>query len=693
MCGYVILELRVSSGEANVEMEDIRNPLCCLVKNSRISHRSGRKRGIFMRRRAGRFVKQAAIFTAAALVVPAAAQAKEDPGEELKEILEEQMENASKPLLYETLGLDELQENAKENGFSVQTKYGLSQSAIELIGMADKWSEESYLQMNLQAEENAEKWQFDLEAAADEDTPCLNFSLYADEDQLALAIPQFYDGALAIRSGSLKKQYENSWLEQILDQSLGEDIDLSFVGGDGKKKEEAADDEDDSWEEVTDATRVEKKKQGEETIYSVIVPTETFLDFCQEQYETLIEQLSSVVTVTEYGDPDEFFDCLKNATEDELTLDFHTKNGFVTNVTLEATIDTAEFEEYQKELREEGAPDGPTASFWVSVPGSHTEIGRMQEGAYSAEENAEAAQGDTAGQNTDAASDIIGGADGSTDIYLGSTGVITEKLRFAFADPQNPSAGFSASFSLEGEEESTNVELSLSRERKNTTEEYTFHLLQSDENGINFDDDFYKISFNAETGDYDEVLKLGEENGTIGFDGTFTRIEAGKGFDLRVDGLTIADETGIGSITGSISVQTGDITLETPENEKMFLELTEAQVLNLMMEIQEKATVWQEKFMPELSETEQSETEDPLYGKDYAYGEDEIGEDEEPDYGTDSALPGDGYRADEGNVKQPYDGEQNAEQPEYDGEQRGSYPENSDGDHPEAAPSDDTAVA
>ena len=42
----------------------------------------GKKGGFFMRKREG-FVKQAAIFAAAALVVPAAVQAKEDPGEEL----------------------------------------------------------------------------------------------------------------------------------------------------------------------------------------------------------------------------------------------------------------------------------------------------------------------------------------------------------------------------------------------------------------------------------------------------------------------------------------------------------------------------------------------------------------------------------------------------------------------------------
>ena len=589
-----------------------------------------------MRKREG-FVKQAAIFAAAALVVPAAAQAKEDPGEELEEILETQMEQGEKSLLSKTLGLDELQENMEEDG---------------------------YLQMNLRAAEDAERWQFDLEAATDENTKFLTLSLYADEDQLAVSIPQFYDGALAIRSGSLLQQYSGSWLEQMLDQPLEEDVDLSFAGGDGKKKEEAADDGDDSWEEVTDATRVEKKKQGEETIYSVIVPTEPFLDFCQEQYETLIEQLSDVATVTEYGDPDEFFDCLKNATEDELTLDFHTKNGFVTNVTLEATIDTAEFEEYQKELREEGAPDGPTASFWVSVPGFHTEVGGMQE--------------DTAGQNTDAASDIIGGADGSTDIYLGSTGVITEKLSFAFADPENPNAGFECSLKLENDENEVTVELSGERKQTENTETYTLHLLQSDADGVNFDEDFYNVSFNAETGEYDGVLNFGEEVGMIGLDAAFTEIKAGESFDLRVDGLTIADETGAGSINGTVSVQASPGELKAPENEKMFFELTEAQLLNLVMEIQQKGTAWQEKFMPELSETEEYET----------------GEEEEPDYGTDSALPGDGYRADEGNGNQPeQDGEQNAEQPGYNGEQSGAYPENSNGDHPEAAPSGDTAVA
>ena len=118
--------------------------------------------------------------------------------------------------------------------------------------------------------------------------------------------------------------------------------------------------------------------------------------------------------------------------------------------------------------------------------------------------------------------------------------------------------------------------------------------------------------------------------------------------------------------------------LKAPENEKMFFELTQAQVLNLVMEIQQKGMAWQEKFMPE-----QSETEDERYGKDYAYGEDETGEEEEPDYGADSALPGGGHEQ----------GDVNAEQPGYNGEQSGAYPENSNGDHPEAAPSGDTAVA
>ena len=633
---------------------------------------STEKRGIFMRKREG-FVKQAAIFAAAALVVPAAAQAKEDPGEELEEILETQMEQGEKSLLSKTLGLDELQENMEEDGFSVQTKFGVSRETWELLGVEAPTSEEGYLQMNLRAAEDAERWQFDLEAATDENTKFLTLSLYADEDQLAVSIPQFYDGALAIRSGSLLQQYSGSWLEQMLDQPLEEDVDLSFVPG-GQEEDETQ--EDDSWELVKDAARVEKREQGDETVYSVIVPTETFLEFCQAQYDGMVEWLASMATVTTYGDEEAFFAYLKEAMEEECVLDFHVKDTLLTNITLETTINTAAIEEYQREQENSENPDGPTVSFGAVLPGTQTETGGTNE------ENAEADQNEVTKQ-------IIGGADGSTDIYLGSTGVITEKLSFEFTDPENPNAGFESSLKLENGEKKITVELSGERKRTGNTETYTLHLLQSDADGVNFDEDFYNVSFNAETGEYDGVLNFGEEVGMIGLDAAFTEIKAGESFDLRVDGLTIADETGADSINGTVSVQASPGELKAPENEKMFFELTEAQLLNLVMEIQQKGTAWQEKFMPE-----QSETEDALYGKDYAYDGDEIGEEEEPDYGTDSALPGDGYRADEGNGNQPeQDGEQNAEQPGYNGEQSGAYPENSNGDHPEAAPSGDTAVA
>ena len=631
-----------------------------------------------MRKRTGKFARQAAIF-AAALVVPAAAQAKEDPGEELKEILEEQMDRGEKSLLSKTLGLDELQENMEEEGFSVQTKFGVSRETWKLLGVEALMSEDGYLQMNLRAAQDAGKWQFDLEAATDENTKCLYFSLYADEDQLAMSIPQFYDGALAIRSGSLLQQYSGSWLEQMSETPLEGDVDLSFVPGEKKDDETQEDDEiqeDDSWDLVKDAARVEKSEQGDETVYSVIVPTETFLEFCQAQYDGMVEWLASMATVTTYGDEEAFFACLKEAMEEECVLDFHVKDTLLTNVTLETTLNMAAVEEYQKEQGNSENSDGPTASFGAGLPGTQTETGGTNA------ENAEADQKEGSAQ-------IIGGADGPTDIYLEGTGVITEKLSFEFTDPKNPNAGFESSLKFENGENVITVELSGERKQTGNTETYTLHLLLSDVDGVEFDDDFYCVSFNAETGEYDSVLNFGEEVGMIGVDAAFTEIKAGESFDLRVDGLTIADETGAGSMSGTVSVQTGPGELKAPENEKMFFELTQAQLLNLMMEIQEKGTAWQEKFMPE-----QPETEDELYGKDYAYDEHEIGEDEEPDYGADSALPGDSYRTDEENVKQPeYGGEQNAEQPGYNGEQSGVYPENSNGDHPEAAPSGDTAVA
>ncbi len=596
-----------------------------------------------MEKRAGRFARRAAFFTAAALIVPSVAQAKKDPGEELEEILEAQMENASLPLVFETLGLEELRENAEENGFSVQTRFGLSQSAIELLGMADKWSEESYLQMNFQAEEDAKRWQFDLEAGADADTPCLDFSLYGDADQLAMSIPQFYEGALAIRSGSFLDQYKDSLMESYFGElQVEEDLNLSFVPDDGEEEEDQENDaQEEAWEKVVDAARVEKKEDGEETVYSVIVPTKALLEFCEEQYDMLVETLSSVGTVTEHGDKDAFFACLEKAMEEECTLDFHTKDEFVTYITLETTIDTAQLEEYQENAVSEA----------------------MSERSIETSEGPEL---------------IIGGAVGSTDIYLGNAGVITEKLKFTFADPQNPSAGFDVSLSADGKEK-VYTELSVKRQRKGATEEYTCHLLQRDEAGVDFDDDFYKVSFNSVTGDYDEVLNLGEENGTIGFDGTFTRIEPGKSFNLSVDGLTIADEEGIGSVKGNICVQTGDITVKAPEKEKMFLEMTEAQLFNFIMEVQEKVTVWQQKFLPELSEETEDRNEDSAYGPDGGLQNDRNAEMPE-ESGGDHPENSDGDHPEESIGDYPENSD-------------GDHPEESGGDHPESEPFGDTAVA
>lgn len=373
-----------------------------------------------------------------------------------------------------------------------------------------------------------------MKIAADAVTKFLDFSLYGDEDQLAVSIPQFYDGALAIRSGSLLKQYENSWLEGILQAPLEKDISLSFIPGFGEQTE-------DFWEMV----------------------------------------------------------------EDECAIDFHVKDSLVSEVALETTIDMAAIEEYQMSQNEEAYMEPDT-------------------------------QEDTG--------EIIGGSDGSTDIYLPGSKEFTVKFSFAFADPANPCNGFEGALKL-GDEEEMTLKLSGEREQAGNTETYTLHFLQSDTQGVNIDQDFYEASFNAETGEYDEVLDFGDEYGMIGLDGTFTKIAPGKGYSLNIDALSIADETDVISMSGSLFKYAGSAGVKAPENEKMFLEMTQAQLLNLMLEFQEKSTAWEEKFMPQLSETEEYEES----------------------------------------------GGMNAEQPEYDGEDHAESPD--DNDRPEAAPSDETVVA
>ena len=149
----------------------------------------------------------AAVLSAAMLIpsVSFATSNDQNAAEELKAILTAQQEQSADSLLEETLGLSQLAKAASENGLQWHFTGGLLPETAELLGIPDSWSDTT-CSLQARIDPKLKKYLFEagLQHASDD---LLDVSLYGDKDLLTVAIPQFYSGSLALRSGNFRQQY------------------------------------------------------------------------------------------------------------------------------------------------------------------------------------------------------------------------------------------------------------------------------------------------------------------------------------------------------------------------------------------------------------------------------------------------------------------------------------------------------
>ena len=173
----------------------------------------------------------AAVLSAAMLIpsVSFATSNDQNAAEELKAILTAQQEQSADSLLEETLGLSQLAKAASENGLQWHFTGGLLPETAELLGIPDSWSDTT-CSLLARIDPKLKKYLFEagLQHASDD---LLDVSLYGDEDLLTVAIPQFFSGSLALRSGNFRQQYLKSGLSELLGKDASDDIpdlDLHF---------------------------------------------------------------------------------------------------------------------------------------------------------------------------------------------------------------------------------------------------------------------------------------------------------------------------------------------------------------------------------------------------------------------------------------------------------------------------------
>ena len=143
----------------------------------------------------------------------------------------------------------------------------------------------------------------------------------------------------------------------------------------------------------------------------------------------------------------------------------------------------------------------------------------------------------------------------------------------------------------------------------------TMQLMVKSEGETVYDDEIFRSSFDARTGDYDIRLGVKDGSNEMAFvlDSTFVNVQKGKSFELVIDELSmVVDDESIG-IAGTVAMSGEPGEIAAPQNTKMILELTEEEFVNLLMEFQMNVGTWAQQFEPE---TEEDTGMDPFMEQD-----------------------------------------------------------------------------
>ena len=174
-------------------------------------------------------------------VVSLQASASAAPLDDLNAILEKQAQAETPSPISTMLDWDNIVKAMNEGGAQVSINATIPEELLADAELPEQLQGDLGLTADTTIDLKDKQWLFKLAAAVNADN-IASLSLYGDENQLALTLPEFLSKTVALKSGSFKEQYEGSVWEQFFGElDMPEDIDMKFFPEGSASAEDATD--------------------------------------------------------------------------------------------------------------------------------------------------------------------------------------------------------------------------------------------------------------------------------------------------------------------------------------------------------------------------------------------------------------------------------------------------------------------
>ena len=499
---------------------------------------------------------------ATALQVSASAE----PMDDLNAIFEKQAETEKASPISTMLDWDAIVKAMEEEGGQVGINLTLPKELLTDAGLPEQLQGDLGLTADTTIDLKDKQWLLKLAAAVNSDN-IASLSLYGDENQLALTLPEFLSNTVGLKSGSFKEQYEGSVWEQFFGElDMPEDIDMKFFP---EGTDSAADTTDllgnikeimeSAMTSAENATSVETREDTQYpgvTFYDATYDTESIMTI----YKDLLSELSSLMSASGVSDVEDFNQTMEEALEqseavlgEQFTITYWVENDQLTKMTMTLKMDESKLEET------EDADD-----LFDDLEESETEVTTATE----------------------------------------EPSIIIMDMDYTFTDPSDLSAGFDMNMDIyeEGDEEDVmHLVYEFANDTTDTNMDMKVNLKISDNEETYMDADIFTMTFDAQTGALDAKVSIpDEESGSevgMTLSSTFENVQAGKGFTWTLNNLTVsADGEELPILSGYVTINADYEKIETPAEVSMLADMDTSAVMELVMELQTNAESWMEKW-------------------------------------------------------------------------------------------------